>query len=284
MTACQFSLMLARGGAIQPIRGKPATKPWTTDDGLWARIEPLLPVVPRNPGRPGRKRLDPRRVLCGILFVLYTGIPRSMGFGSGMTCWRRLRDWNQAGVWQKPLAEPRAADLLDFSRAAVDSSHIRAMKGGPSTGPSPVDRGKPGSKHHIIVDAHGIPLAAITTGGNRNDVTQLIPLIQTIPPIRGKRGQTLRRPRRVYADRGYDHEVYRDKVRRLEITPVIARRGTEHGSGLGATAGWWKAPSRCCTGSAAFASAGSAATTSTKRSSPSAAPSSAGDRLRNAFC
>lgn len=86
------------------------------------------------------------------------------GFGSGMTCWRRLRDWNEAGVWQRLhellLSELRAADLLDSSRAAVYSSHIRAMKGGPATGPSPVDRGKAGSKDHLIVEAHGIPLAA----------------------------------------------------------------------------------------------------------------------------
>ncbi|MFD9444490.1 transposase [Streptomyces sp. NPDC060006] len=85
----------------------------------------------------------------------------------------------------------------------------------------------------LIVEAHGIPLAAITTGGNRNDVTQLIPLIQAVPPIRGKRGQPLRRPKRLYADRGYDHEVYRDKVRRFQITPHLARRGTGHGSGRG---------------------------------------------------
>jgi len=203
---------------------KTAAKPWEIDDRLWACIEPLLPVVPRNPRRPGRKRLDSRKVLYGILFVLYTGIrweflPQELGFGSGMTCWRRLRDWNEAGVWQKLhellLSELRAADLLDFSRAAVDSSHIRAMKGGPATGPSPVDRGKTGSKHHIIVDAHGIPL------------------IEAVPPIRGKRGQPLRRPKHLYADRGYDHETYRDQVRSFEITPHIARRGTEHGSGLG---------------------------------------------------
>jgi transposase len=177
-------------------------------------------------------------VLCGILFVLYTGIPwqflpQELGFGSGMTCWRRLRDWNDAGVWQRlhelPLAELRAANLLDFSRAAVDSSPIRAMKGGPATGPSPLDRGKTGSKHHVIVEAHGIPLATILTGGNRNDVTQLLPLIEAVPPIRGKRG----RPRHLYADRGYDHEAYRDRVRAVQITPHIARRGTEHGSGLG---------------------------------------------------
>ena len=65
----------------------------------------------------------------------------------------------------------------------------------PATGPSPGDRGKAASKHHLIVEAHGIPAAAITTGGNRNDVTQLIPLVRAVPPIRGKGGQPLRRPK-----------------------------------------------------------------------------------------
>ena len=81
--------------------------------------------------------------------------------------------------------------------------------------------------------AHGIPLAAITTGGNRNDVTQLLPLIGAIPPARGLRGRPRQRPRHLYADRGYHHETYRDQVRALQITPHIARRGTEHGSELG---------------------------------------------------
>jgi transposase len=114
-----------RGGCEPVETRKNAARPWEIDDELWARIEPLLPVVPRNPRRPGRKRLDSRKVLCGILFVLYTGIrweflPQELGFGSGMTCWRRLRDWNEAGVWQRLhellLSELRAADLLDFSR------------------------------------------------------------------------------------------------------------------------------------------------------------------------
>lgn len=101
------------------------------------------------------------------------------------------------------------------------------------TGPSPVDRGRPGSKHHLIADATGIPLAVILTGGNRNDVTQLIPLLQAIPPVRGKRGRPRRRPDVVLADRGYDHDKYHKQVRYLGIRPLIARRGTEHGSGLG---------------------------------------------------
>jgi transposase len=70
--------------------------PWIVPDGLWERIEPLLPVVPRRADHPGRKRLADRKGLSGILFVLHTGIPweflpQELGFGSGMTCWRRLR-------------------------------------------------------------------------------------------------------------------------------------------------------------------------------------------------
>ncbi|SDY90075.1 Transposase [Saccharopolyspora shandongensis] len=117
---------------------------WEVDDGLWERIEPLLPVVERRFRNPGRKRLDDRKALCGILFVLYTGmpwefLPQELGYGSGMTCWRRLRDWNEAGVWQRLhetlLAELNSAGLIDWSRAAVDGSHVRALKGGPKPAP-----------------------------------------------------------------------------------------------------------------------------------------------------
>lgn len=90
-------------------------KLWEVEDGLWERMEPLLPVVERRFRRPGRKRLDDRKALCGILFVRYTGIPweflpLELGFGSGMTCLRRLRDWHEAGVWDA-LHELLLADL-----------------------------------------------------------------------------------------------------------------------------------------------------------------------------
>ncbi|WP_202919546.1 IS5 family transposase [Saccharothrix deserti] len=216
--------------------------PWVVSDELWARVEPLLPVVQRRSDHPGRRRLDDRKVLSGILFVLYTGIPweflpQELGFGSGMTAWRRLRDWHKAGVWQRLhenlLAELHAAGALDWSRAVIDGSHVRALKGGPKTGPSPVDRARTGSKHHLITEGHGTPLAVSLTGGNRNDVTQLMPLIEAIPPVRGRRGRPRRRPDALYADRGYDHDKYRRLVRDKGITPVIARRGVDHGSGLG---------------------------------------------------
>ncbi|WP_414056275.1 IS5 family transposase [Paraburkholderia hospita] len=111
---------------------------------------------------------------------------------------------------------------------------VRASRwGGPKTGPNPTDRARPGSKHHVLVDANGIPVSVIVTGANRNDVTQLLPLVDAIPPIRGTRGRPLRKPKVIYADRGYDSDSHRRRLRERGIRPVIARRRTEHGSGLG---------------------------------------------------
>jgi transposase len=106
-------------------------------DELWERIQGLLPVRQRRHRWPGRKPLDDRACLNGILFVLLTGItwqqlPQQLGYGSGMTCWRRLRDWQAADVWdqlhQLLLAELHAADRIDWSRAVADGSHVRAKR------------------------------------------------------------------------------------------------------------------------------------------------------------
>ena len=155
-----------------------------------------------------------------------------------MTCWRRLQEWQEAGVWQKLhellLAKLREADQIDWSRAVVDSGSIQAVGG--KTGPNPTDRRKPGSpsqKDHVISDAKGIPLAAILTGANRHDVIQLLPLVAAIPPVRGKRGKPRRRPDRVQGDRAYGSEPHREVLRSFGIEPVLAQRLTEHGSGLG---------------------------------------------------
>lgn len=102
-----------------------------------AVIERLLPKVERRARHPGRKRHPDRPVFQGILFALHTGIawellPQELDFGSGMTCWRRLAEWTGASVWPRLhevlLAKLRGAKALDFSRAAVDGSHIRALK------------------------------------------------------------------------------------------------------------------------------------------------------------
>jgi hypothetical protein len=85
----------------------------------------------------------------------------------------------------------------------------------------------------VITDASGTPLRVVATGGNRHDVTQLLPLVDAVGPVRGIRGRPRRKPRRVYADRAYDHDRYRRGLRQRGITARIARRGQEHGSGLG---------------------------------------------------
>jgi IS5 family transposase len=101
---------------------------------------------------------------------------------------------------------------------------------GALTGPSPVDRARSGSKHHLLTDSHGIPLAISLTGGNRNDVTQLLPLIDGVAPVAGKVGRSRQRPELVLGDRGYDHDKYRHELWKRGVKPVIARRGAEHGS------------------------------------------------------
>src|SRR5580700_4276104 len=106
-------------------------------------------------------------------------------------------------------------------------------KGGSATGPSPVDRARNGSKHHLLVDGSGLPLAWTLTGGNRHDSTQLIPLVDRVPPVRGNVGRPRRRPDRLSADRAYDSKSHRRELRKRGIRPEIARRGAQHGSGLG---------------------------------------------------
>ncbi|EGD06001.1 putative transposase IS4 [Burkholderia sp. TJI49] len=106
---------------------------------------------------------------------------------------------------------------------------------GKKTGPNPTDRRKLGSKHHLIVDAQGIPLAVILTAANCNDITQLDALVAAIPPIRGKRGRPLRKPKIVQGDRGYSSEPHRQRLRERGITPLLAKIGSPHGSGLGKT-------------------------------------------------
>jgi transposase len=104
---------------------------------LWEAIEPLLPPEPPKP-KGGRPRIDDRAALAGIIFVLKSGIPwemlpKEMGCGSGSTFWRRLRDWEEAGVWRQLhrvlLDRLGDADRIDWSRASLDSASVPAKRG-----------------------------------------------------------------------------------------------------------------------------------------------------------
>src|SRR5918912_1140407 len=117
------------------------SKPLVSDE-LWEAIEPLLPAEPPKPTG-GPPRVPDRAALTGIVFVLRSGIPwellpREMGCGSGVTCWRRLRDWQQAGVWcrlhRMLLDRLGRADRIDWSRASLDSRLVPAKRGAKSPG------------------------------------------------------------------------------------------------------------------------------------------------------
>lgn len=111
-------------------------------------------------------------------------------------------------------------------------SHPRE-KGGSDTGPSPVDRRKTGSKHHLICDGRGTPLKVITTAANVNDVTQTLALVDGIPPVAGRPGRPRHRPEALLGDKGYDSNAHRDELRRRRILPVISRKGSPNIKGMG---------------------------------------------------
>ena len=184
-------------------------------DELWKLVEPLVP--PRPPikhGRTGRPRVPDRAALAGIIFVPKTGIswndlPAELGCGSGVTCWRRLREWQRAGLWDRlhrtVLDRLGQRGLLDWSRAAVDSVSVRAKKKGELTGPSSTDRGKAGTKYHVLCDRNGLPLHALISGANAHDSTMLAALLDTNPGVRerrGRPGRPRRRPDKLHARLG----------------------------------------------------------------------------------
>ncbi|WP_373292916.1 IS5 family transposase [Mangrovihabitans endophyticus] len=210
------------------------------EDELWDRIEPLLPPWPDR--APGPRLVPDRQCLQGILFVLCTGIgwedlPQELGFGSGMTCWRRLKRWTEAGVFDQLhhmlLADLNTAARIDWSRAAIDGSHIDTKKGGAATGPSPVNRGKPGSKHHLIVDGNGTPMKVLTTGANVPDISKAVDLLDAGPPVAGRPGRPRRRFVVLLADKGYDSRAFREACRARRTDPIIPCRGGKNIKGLG---------------------------------------------------
>jgi len=211
-------------------------------DELWNILQPLLPPTkPRRFRFPGRKPINDRKALTGILFVLKTGIPwedlpAEMGCGSGMTCWRRLQAWQQAGVWAKLqqvlLKRLDNAHLINWTRAAVDSTFARAFGGVEESGKNPTDRGRPGVKQHILVDANGVPLTGTITPANTPEIKELLPLVDSCGPLDTVE-EPQRMPDKLYGDRAYDSQPHREALQERGIEPELAKRNSEHGSGLG---------------------------------------------------
>ena len=159
-----------------------------------------------------------------------------------MTCWRRLRDWQAAGVWRP--APPRAARpagpgrRIDCGRCSLDSASFPAKRGASATGPNPTDRGKPGTKRHLVVDASGIPLAVALTPPNVHDSRML--------RARARRGAADPAVRRA-GPRAARPSCTPTKPTTSPLPPGLRRRGSRPGSpgaasrapsGWAGTAGW----------------------------------------------
>ncbi|MGW0610669.1 IS5 family transposase [Streptomyces sp. NPDC002788] len=200
--------------------------------------EPPAALV--RPQGGGRRRYGDREVLAAIVFVATTGctwrqLPPVFG-PSGPTAHRRFTEWSRARVWGKlhrmVLDELGARGELDRSRCAIDSVNMRALKGD-LTGPNPVDRGKKGSKIHLITERSGLPLSIGISAANTHDSQGLEPLVRGIPPIRSRLEPRRRRPAKLHGDKGYDYDQVRRWLRSRNITPRIARKGIEPSQRLG---------------------------------------------------
>jgi transposase len=215
-------------------------QPLVTDE-LWNAVAPLLPLHPPSP-HGGRRRLPDRLCLNGIVFVLREGLrwqslPTELGWGSGSTCYRRFAEWTAAGVWEAAhvalVTTLGERGVLNLERAVVDSSSLRALRGGAHTGPNPTDRAKNGCKRHLVTDANGLPLVVQTGPANRRDEQWLPCLLWWLWVVLGYGRQ--RRPRALQGDRGYGFPWSIALVLAWGIRSLLAERGTPHGSGLGRT-------------------------------------------------
>ena len=104
---------------------------------------------------------------------------------------------------------------------------VSPLLGGEASGPNPTDRGKSGTKRHLVVERHGFPLAVMLSAADVNDCQMLEATLDAVPPIRGRCGRPRKRPKKLHADKGYDYAKCRQACRRRGITPRLARKGIE---------------------------------------------------------
>ncbi|WP_101253860.1 IS5 family transposase [Streptomyces barkulensis] len=211
-------------------------------DDLWELFQRVVPPAPTRPQGGGRRRHGDREVLAAIIFVTTSGctwqqLP-SASFGpSGATAHRRFAEWSRARAWaglhRLVLDELGARGELDWTRCAIDSVTMRAMKRGSLTGLILVDRGRYGSKARLITDRNGLPLSVGISGANTHDSQALVPLVRGIPPIRSRRGRRRRRPAKLHTDKGYDYDHLRRWLRLRGIRHRTARKGVDSSQRLG---------------------------------------------------
>ncbi|WP_234310751.1 MULTISPECIES: IS5 family transposase [unclassified Streptomyces] len=208
-------------------------------DELWELVAPLLPTFAARPQGGGTAPRDERAVFTAVVYVLTSGcawrhLPPTFGTSSA-TAHRRFTVWTGVGLWRRLhralLDELGARGEVDWTSAIVDAASVRAKRGS-LTGPNPVDRGKKGSKLHVLSDAQGVPLAVAVSGANMHDSLALKPLMLGIPAVRSRRGPRRPRPIKLRADKAYFSAEHLSWLRVRGLVARIARPGIESGERL----------------------------------------------------
>lgn len=163
-------------------------KEFLPSDDLLFCVEPLLPAPKRKPGGRGRRPVNALLMFCAIYYVLRTGthwkaLPRCLGCGS--TAHAYFQNWVRAGVfkelWKRGILEAHLGGVLDLSFICIDGAMTKAPLGGEATGTNPTDRGKRGTKRHLLTDAGGLPIGITVTGANVHDVKQVEAVFASMP-------------------------------------------------------------------------------------------------------
>ena len=200
-------------------------------ESLWLAVEPLLPVEPAKP-KGGRPRMSDRKAFFALFYVLRTGIqwkalPRSLGAPS--TVHDRFQAWVEAGLfktlWATGLLEYNTDVGLCFTWQSIDGAMTKAPLGGEATGPNPTDRGKKGTKRHLLVEGAGLPISLVVTGANVHDKRQVEAVLEEMllpPPC-----PTQEHPQHFCADRGYDYRDVRSTIALCHYEDHIKSRGEE---------------------------------------------------------
>lgn len=199
------------------------------DERVWALIEPLLPSQDALP-QGGRPPLENYRALCGIIFRLRTGcqwkaVPRR--FGSPSAIHKRFQEWIVGGIFEQVFAVfIRFYDVnkkIEWEWMSIDSASTKAPKGGTDTGRNPTDRGKKGSKRHILADSRGAPVAVETSAANTHDSRLVEAVIDNLPSDLSDSEE--RHDIHICLDKAYDSKKLEKELRDRGFVPHIRRRG-----------------------------------------------------------
>lgn len=216
------------------------TQSWEVSDKLWSVVEPLIPKRKRDPNKiykrkpgAGRKVLNNRTVFEAIVYVLRTGcqwkaLPKDV-YGSSSAIHRYFMQWSEAGVflalWKTCLAEYDELKGIQWEWQSIDGAMHKAPLAQESAGPNPTDRGKMGTKRHLLTDGRGAPIALVVTGANRHDVSQLELVLDTVVVERPETTQSC--VQHLCADKAFDSPYAVGVMKDRGYVPHVVSRGQE---------------------------------------------------------